>query len=560
MSTDQAAGPEREVMAYDVIIVGAGPSGLSAAIRLKQLANAAGVALTVAVLEKGSEVGAHIISGAVIDPVGLAELFPDWKTLGAPLETPVSSDRFLLLGRRWNIKIPMWLMPGYVHNDGNYIASLGALCRWLAAQAEALGVEIYPGMAASELLFDPSGAVKGVVAGVFGIDRDGTPGPAYQPGVELHGRYVMIGEGARGSLAKQIIRRFSLDKDSEPQKYGIGLKELWQVPDAVFRPGFVQHTLGWPLDDATGGGSFLYHFGDHFVAIGFIVHLDYRNPWLSPFDEFQRAKLHPAIARHLRGGKRIAYGARAVIEGGFQSTPRLYFPGGVLLGDAAGLLNFPRIKGSHNAVTSGKLAAEAAFSALLTGRGGDALQEYEVAYQASRIRRELYTVRNVKPLWSRFGTIFGNALGLIEMFTTRFGGFSVFGTLKHGKTDAAATGLAAEHRPIAYPKPDGVLSFDKLSSVFLSNTHHADDQPSHLKLKDPSVPISVNLPRYGEPARLYCPAGVYEVLYDAQGANPRFQVNFQNCVHCKTCDIKDPAQNIIWSTPQGGDGPNYPNM
>ncbi|WP_205686776.1 electron transfer flavoprotein-ubiquinone oxidoreductase [Caulobacter flavus] len=560
MPADQAGAPERDVMAYDVVIVGAGPSGLGAAIRLKQLAKAAGVELSVALLEKGSEVGAHIVSGAVIDPVGLAELFPDWKQLGAPLETPVSSDRFLLLGRKWSFEIPMWLMPGYVHNHGNYIASLGALCRWLAARAEEAGVEIYPGMAASELVLDATGAVKGVVAGVFGIGRDGAPGPAYQPGVELHGRYVMIGEGARGSLAKQLIQRFGLDQASEPQKYGLGVKELWQVPDAVFKPGFVQHTLGWPLDDATGGGSFLYHFGDRYVSVGFIVHLDYRNPWLSPFDEFQRAKHHPAIARHLRGGRRIAYGARAVIEGGFQSTPRLYFPGGVLLGDAAGFLNFPRIKGSHNAISSGKLAAEAAFAALQEGRGGDALAEYEEAYRGSRIWRELHTVRNVKPLWSRFGTLFGNALGLVEMFTTRFGGFSFFGTLKHGKTDAAATGLAVDHRPIGYPKPDGVLSFDRLSSVFLSNTHHEEDQPPHLHLKDPSIPIEVNLPRYGEPARLYCPAGVYEVLYDDQGANPRFQVNFQNCVHCKTCDIKDPSQNITWTTPQGGDGPNYPNM
>ncbi|RRN64181.1 electron transfer flavoprotein-ubiquinone oxidoreductase [Caulobacter sp. 602-1] len=547
-------------MAYDVVIVGAGPSGLAAAIRLKHLAKTAGVDLSVAVIEKGSEVGAHTISGAVIDPVGLSELFPDWKLLGAPLETPVSSDRFLLLGRRGSFKIPIWLMPPYVHNRGNYIASLGVLCRWLATQAEALGVEIYPGMAASDLVLDTSGAVKGVVAGVFGVGRDGKPGPAFEPGVELHGRYVMIAEGARGSLAKQLIARFGLDRASQPQKYGIGLKELWQVPEAVFRPGFVQHTLGWPLDDKTGGGSFLYHFGDRYVSVGFIVHLDYKNPWLSPFDEFQRAKQHPAIAKHLAGGRRIAYGARAVIEGGFQSTPRLYFPGGVLLGDAAGLLNFPRIKGSHNAITSGRLAAEAAFAALRAGRGRDTLVEYEEAYEGSRIWRELHTVRNVKPLWSRFGTIFGNLLGLIEMFTTRFDGFSFFGTLKHGGTDAAATGLAADHRPIAYPKPDGVLSFDKLSSVFLSNTHHADDQPSHLKLKDPSIPIGVNLPKYGEPARLYCPAGVYEVLYDEQGANPRFQVNFQNCVHCKTCDIKDPSQNITWTTPQGGDGPNYPNM
>jgi len=558
MPTDQT--PQRETMAYDVVIVGAGPSGLSAAIRLKQLAKAAGTEVSVAVLEKGSEVGAHILSGAIVDPVSLNELFPDWKAMGAPLETPVASDRFLLLGCKLSFQIPMWLMPPYVHNDGNYIASLGNLCRWLAGQAEALGVEIYPGMAASDLVLDANGGVKGVVAGVFGLERDGTPGPAYQPGVELHGKYVMIGEGARGSLAKQIIARFDLARNSQPQKYGIGLKELWQVPEDVFQPGFVQHTLGWPLDDKTGGGSFLYHFGDRYVSFGFIVHLDYANPWLSPFDEFQRVKHHPAIARHLKGGKRIAYGARAVIEGGFQSTPKLYFPGGVLLGDAAGFLNFPRIKGSHNAMKSGMLAAEAAFAAIGAGRAGDALVEYEEAYEGSRIWRELHTVRNVKPLWSKYGTIFGNALGLIEMFTTRFGGFSFFGTMKHRKTDAQETDLAADHKPIAYPKPDGVLSFDKPSSVFLSATHHEDDQPVHLKLTDPSIPIAVNLPKYGEPAQRYCPAGVYEVLYDAAGSNPRFQINFQNCVHCKTCDIKDPSQNITWTPPQGGDGPNYPNM
>jgi len=560
MPANEPVAPERETMAYDVVIVGAGPSGLSAAIRLKQLARDAGTDVSVAVLEKGSEVGAHILSGAVIDPVGLAELFPDWEAKGAPLETAVTSDRFLLLGRRLALEIPMWLMPKYVHNDGNRIASLGNLCRWLAGQAEALGVEIYPGMAASELVHDAEGRVTGVVAGVFGIDRNGEKGPDYQPGVALHGKYVMIGEGARGALAQQIIHRFGLADGRQPQKYGIGLKELWQVPASVFRPGFVQHTLGWPLDDKTGGGSFMYHFGDNYVAFGFIVHLDYENPWLSPFDEFQRVKHHPSISRHLRGGKRVAYGARAVIEGGLQAVPKLHFPGGVLLGDSAGFLNFPRIKGSHNAIKSGMLAAEAAYAALQAGRAGDDLIAYEQAYQASRIRRELHTVRNVKPLWSKYGTIFGNTLGLIEMFTTRFGGFSLFGTIKLGKTDAVATGLGADHRPIAYPKPDGVLSFDKLSSVFLSNTHHHENQPAHLKLKDPSVPISVNLPKYGEPARLYCPAGVYEVLYDDKGENPRFQINFQNCVHCKTCDIKDPSRNIVWTTPQGGDGPNYPNM
>jgi electron-transferring-flavoprotein dehydrogenase len=560
MSEDANPAEEREAMEYDVVIVGAGPSGLSAAIRLKQLAAAAGTEITVAVLEKGSEVGAHILSGAVIDPVAMNELFPDWKAMGAPLETPVTKDKFLLLGPQGSLAIPLWPMPKYVHNHGNYIASLGNVCRWLAQQAEALGVEVYPGMAASELVFNPDGAVKGVVAGVFGIDKTGARTPDYQPGIELHGKYVFIGEGVRGSLAKQLFAKFSLDAECEPQKYGIGIKELWQVTDACFVPGFVQHTLGWPLDNSTGGGSFLYHFGDNYVALGFVVHLNYKNPWLSPFDEFQRLKHHPEISKFLEGGKRIAYGARAISEGGFQSVPKLYFPGGVLLGDSAGFLNVPRIKGSHNAMKSGMLAAEAAYAAIQAGRSSDDLVEYAQAYEASAIRAELHTVRNVKPLWSKYGTLVGNALGVLDMFTTRLKGFSLFGTMKHGKTDAASTGLAKDFKPIVYPKPDGVLSFDKLSSVFLSNTNHDENQPAHLKLRDPAVPIAINLPKFGEPARLYCPAGVYEVLYDDKGENPKFQINFQNCVHCKTCDIKDPSQNINWTTPQGGDGPNYPNM
>jgi electron-transferring-flavoprotein dehydrogenase len=464
------------------------------------------------------------------------------------------------LGPQGELDIPTWPMPAYVHNHGNYIASLGNVCRWLAQQAEALGVEVYPGMAASEVVYNEQGGVKGVVAGVFGIDRHGVKGPDYQPGIELHGKYVMIGEGVRGSLAKQLMAKYGLDANCEPQKYGIGIKELWQVTDECFVPGYVQHTLGWPLDNQTGGGSFMYHFGDNYVALGFVVHLNYKNPWLSPFDEFQRLKHHPNIAKFLQGGKRIAYGARAIVEGGYQSVPKLYFPGGVLLGDSAGFLNVPRIKGSHNAMASGMMAAKAAFDAIQAGRSGDELVEYEAAYQSSRVRKELYTVRNVKPLWSKYGTIVGNALGIVEMFTTRLNGLSFFGTMKHGKSDAESTGLAKDYEPIVYPKPDGVLSFDKLSSVFLSNTNHDENQPAHLKLRDPSVPIEINLPKYGEPARLYCPAGVYEVLYDAEGQNPRFQINFQNCVHCKTCDIKDPSQNIVWTTPQGGDGPNYPNM
>jgi len=552
---------EREAMEYDVVIVGAGPSGLAAAIRLKQLAQAAGTDVSVAVLEKGSEVGAHILSGAVIDPKGLTELLPDWKALGVPLETPVSGEKFQILGPQGAIGLPIWAMPKFMDNHGNYIASLGNVCRWLAQHAESLGVEVYPGMAASDLVFREDGSVKGVVAGVFGIGKDGQPGSDYQPGIELHGKYVFIGEGVRGSLAKALKTKFGLGDDTCPEKYGIGIKELWQVPDESFVSGLVVHTTGWPMDSKTEGGSFMYHFGDNYVSLGYVVHLDYKNPWLSPFDEFQRWKHHPEVAKYLKGGKRIAYGARAISEGGLQSVPKLYFAGGVLLGDSAGFVNLPRIKGSHNAMKSGMMAAEAAYAAIQAGRSGDELVEYEQAYQKSWVRKELHVVRNFKPILAKFGVLIGGAVGMFDMWTTTLlGGFSFFGTMKHGKTDAECTGLAKDYKPLVYPKPDGVLSFDKLSSVFLSNTNHDENQPAHLKLRDPSVPIGVNLPKYGEPARLYCPAGVYEVLYDDKGENPKFQINFQNCVHCKTCDIKDPSQNIVWTTPQGGDGPNYPNM
>ena len=554
----------RESMEYDVVIVGAGPAGLSAAIRLKQLAADAGRELSVAVLEKGAEVGAHILSGAVIDPVSLNELIPDWKERGAPLDTPVTKDQFKILGPAGAASLPTFMMPPLMSNHGNYIGSLSNLTKWLGVQAEMLGVEIYPGMAASAPVLDASGALKGVVAGVFGIAKDGRKKPDFQPGMELHGKYVLIAEGARGSLAKTLQNRFDLCAGRQPQKYGIGIKELWEAAPGKHRPGLVLHTVGWPLDDKTGGGSFMYHWGERYISVGFVVHLNYKNPYLSPFDEFQRHKLHPEIAQYLEGGKRIAYGARAITEGGLQSVPRLAFPGGALIGCAAGFVNVPRIKGTHNAMKTGMLAAEAAFDALSAGRQRDTLEAYEEAYKDSRVFADLNRVRNAKPLLSNFGTFWGGVFGMFDMWTTTLlGGFSLLslaGSLKHGKTDAAATEKAARHKPIAYPKPDGVLTFDKLSSVYLSNTNHEEDQPSHLVLRDPTIPIRINLPEYAEPATRYCPAAVYEVLYDEAGANPRFQINAQNCVHCKTCDIKDPSQNINWVPPEGGGGPNYANL
>jgi electron-transferring-flavoprotein dehydrogenase len=543
------------------VIVGAGPAGLGAAIRLKQLAAEAGSEVSVAVLEKGAEVGAHILSGAVIDPSGLNELIPDWKEKGAPLDTPVTVDQFKYLGPAGAASLPMFLMPPLFSNHGNYIASLSNLTKWLAQQAEAVGVEVYPGMAASEPVYDESGALKGVVAGVFGIAKDGEKKGDFQPGMELHGKYVFIAEGVRGSLAKVLQAKYHLCAKSEPQKFGIGIKELWEVPPEKHKPGLVLHTVGWPLEGDTGGGSFMYHWGERYVSVGYVVHLNYKNPYLSPFDIFQQHKLHPEIRQHLEGGKRVTYGARAITEGGLQSVPKLAFPGGALIGCSAGFVNVPRIKGSHNAIKSGMLAAEAAFEAIAAGRQRDTLDDYDRAYRKSSIYKDLHGVRNAKPLLSRLGTFWGGFVGMFDMWTTTLlGGVSFFGTLKHGKSDAAATEKAAQHKPIAYPKPDGVLTFDKLSSVYLSNTNHKEDQPSHLKLKDPSIPIRVNLPEYAEPATRYCPAGVYEVLYDEGGNNPRFQINAQNCVHCKTCDIKDPSQNIVWTTPEGGGGPNYANM
>ena len=561
MEKDDMADEAREAMDYDVVIVGAGPAGLSAGIRLKQLAAAAGSEISVAVLEKGAEVGAHILSGAVIDPITLDELIPDWKAKGAPLDTPVTEDHFKVLGPAGALGLPNFLMPPLMSNHGNYIASLSNFTKWLGVEAETLGVEIYPGMAASAPLFDDLGALKGVVAGVFGIARDGREKGDYQPGMELHGKYVLIAEGARGSLAKTLQNRYELTAKCDPQKYGIGIKELWEVPLARHKPGLVLHTVGWPLDDKTGGGSFMYHWGERLVSVGYVVHLNYKNPYISPFDEFQRHKLHPEIAQHLEGGKRIAYGARAITEGGLQSVPKLAFPGGALIGCAAGFVNVPRIKGSHNAMKTGMLAAEAAFAAIVSGHQRDTLENYEDAYRSSRVFTDLCRVRNAKPLLSRMGTFWGGFFGMFDMWTTTLlGGFSFFGTLKHGKSDAASTEKAAKHKPVAYPKPDGILTFDKATSVYLSNTNHEEDQPAHLTLLDPSIPIGVNLPEYAEPATRYCPAGVYEVLYDDSGANPRFQINAQNCVHCKTCDIKDPSQNILWVPPEGGGGPNYANL
>ena len=553
------APEEREAMEYDVVIVGAGPAGISAAIRLKQMAAESGKEVSVCVLEKGSEVGAHILSGAVIDPVGINRLFPDWKEMGAPLENEVTSDRFLVLGPSGALPLPNIMLPPMMKNHGNYIASLGNVARWLGEQAEALGVEIYPGFAAAELLFDDNGAVRGVATGDMGVSKTGEKKDGWMPGMELLAKYTFLAEGVRGSLSKAAIAHFELDKDSDVQKFGIGIKELWQVDPSQHKPGYVQHTLGWPLDNRTGGGSWTYHFGDNLVSIGFVTHLNYENPHLSPYDEFQRFKMHPAIRPLLEGGKRISYGARAITEGGYQSVPKLAFAGGALLGCAAGFVNVPRIKGSHNAMESGIMAAEAAFEALAEGRSYDALEAYQTAYDNSRVAAELKSVRNVKPLLGKFGTVLGTMLGGIEMWmrTLKIG---LPYTLKHGKADYAALKKAADCKPIDYPKPDGEVSFDKLSSVFLAATNHEEDQPAHLTLKDPSVPIEVNLRDYDEPAQRYCPAGVYEIVGLETGDEPKLQINAQNCVHCKTCDIKDPSQNINWVVPEGAGGPNYPNM
>ncbi len=558
MSEQESLG-ERESMDVDVVIVGAGPAGLAAAIRLKQIANEKGEELSIVVLEKGSEVGAHILSGAVVDPIALDELLPGWREEDNPLKTPVTADHFLVLGPAGSMRLPNMFMPKLMNNHGNYIVSLGNVCRWLAEKAEALGVEIYPGFAAAELLFDDEDSVVGVATGDMGIGRDGKPNAQFTRGMELRGKYVLIGEGVRGSLAKELIARYELDKDCDVPKFGIGIKELWQVDPAKHQPGLVQHSFGWPLDGKTGGGSFLYHLEDNQVAVGFVLHLNYQNPWLSPFDEFQRFKTHPAIKEVFEGGKRISYGARAITEGGYQSVPKLSFPGGLLMGCSAGLVNVPRIKGSHNAMFSGMLAAEEVMAAIGRGEANNDLTGYDSAWRTSEIGKDLKKVRNVKPLWSKFGTVLGIALGGLDMWTNELFGFSFFGTMKHGKTDAQSLKPAKDCKKIDYPKPDGVISFDKLSSVFLSNTNHEEDQPIHLKVADEALQKSSEHDIFAGPSNRYCPAGVYEWIEEGDDA-PKFQINSQNCVHCKTCDIKDPNGNITWTVPEGAGGPNYPNM
>ena len=547
---------ERESMQYGVVIVGAGPAGLSAAIRLKQLASENGRELAVCVLEKGSEVGAHILSGAVIDPKALDELIPDWKEKGSPLTVPVTENHHWILTKGGKWAMPHVALPPFMHNKGTYTLSLGNFCRWLAGQAEELGVEIFPGFAAAEVLFNEDGSVKGVATGDMGIARDGSRRPDYQPGIELHARYTFFAEGARGSLTKELVRIFDLRKDRGPQVYGLGVKELWDVPADKHKPGRVIHTQGWPLEDAWGG-AFLYHQENGQVALGFVVALDYQNPYLSPFEEFQRWKTHPAIRAEIEGGRRVSYGARAINEGGWQAIPELVFPGGALIGCSAGFVNVPRIKGSHTAMKSAMLAAEAAFEAIAADRSGDRLESYPKALRSSWIEKELKLVRNAQPAVSRWGGFLGTLYAGLDMWLGYLG-LSLPWTLRHRHADHQTLKRKDSVRPIDYPKPDGIISFDRLSSVFISNTNHEEDQPVHLTLKDADIPVSVNLAEYGGPEQHYCPAGVYEFV--EEGGQPRLQINAQNCVHCKTCDIKDPLQNINWVVPEGGGGPNYPNM
>jgi len=550
--------PEREGMDFDVVIVGAGPAGLAAAIRLKQLSSD----VTVVVVEKGSEVGAHILSGAVVDPAGLDLLVPEWRTDDdRPLKTAVERDEFMFLTQNSGVTMPNLFFPKFMSNHGNFVGSLSNVTKYLAVKAEALGVEIYPGFPASEVLYDDKGIVVGIATGDLGIGRSGEPRDDYTRGMELRGKYTIFGEGARGSLTKTLIDRFKLNANSDHQKYGLGVKELWQLSPDKFQAGLVQHTMGWPLPNKAGGGSWLYHFDDHLLSVGFVTHLNYENPTLSPFEEFQRFKTHPMIRETFEGAKRIGYGARAIMEGGWQSVPKLVFPGGCLVGDSAGFVNVPRIKGSHNAVLSGIQAAEAIAQALESGRQGDELSAYENGWRDSAIGQDLKRVRNVKPLWSKYGTLVGVGLGGADMWANTLLGTSLFGTLKHGKPDHACLKPLAEVTPIVYPKPDGKLTFDRLSSVYLSNTNHEEDQPPHLNVKNLDLQKASEHDVYGGPSARYCPAGVYEWVADAaQSDGVRYQINAQNCVHCKTCDIKDPNQNINWVTPEGPGGPNYPNM
>ena len=551
---------ERDSMEYDVVVVGGGPSGLSAAIRLKQMAEEAGVEIAVCVLEKGSEIGAHILSGAVVDPKGIGELFPDWKERGAPLNVPVSAEKFLLLTEPSSISVPVALLPPPMQNHGNYIVSLGNVCRWLGEQAEAMGVEIYPGFAAAEVLYHEDGSVKGVATGDMGISREGEQKDSYTPGIELHAKYTFFAEGCRGSLTRELMNKFSLQESCEQQTYGIGIKELWEIEPEKHQEGLVVHTTGWPMDRQTYGGSFMYHLEDNQVAIGFVIGLDYQNPYLSPYDEFQRYKTHPDIRHYLEGGKRIAYGARALNEGGLQCVPDLAFPGGTLIGCAAGFMNVPKIKGSHTAIKTGMMAAEAAFEAIQSAGESEpakVLEAYPAAYKDSWVYKELYQARNVRPSFAKWGLLGGMLYTGIEQKLFRG---NVPWTFKHGHKDNEVLKKKDNAKPIDYPKYDGVLTFDKPSSVYLSNTNHEEDQPIHLTLKDPTIPVEHNLKYYDAPEQRYCPAGVYEIVRDDDGSNPRLQINAQNCVHCKTCDIKDITQNIVWVTPEGGGGPNYPNM